>query len=543
MQVLDLLLQDNRTSLPRFALTAGLAGLANAGVLVIVNFAARTHYGSGPDVYLLAVFLLAIVVFAVAQRRTYRMATHAVEAMVERTRTRLLGRIRQCELLSLEAVGTARIQSAMTTEAHSLSQAMNQVVTGVQSCLVTLCTGIYIAYLSWTAFALWIASVAIAAAIFMRKWQESQRQLMAATMRDTEFQELVASLLLGFKEIKLWRRRAEAVFGEAHGAAETVREAKVASQDGMNTSYVLAQVLFFMLVGTMVFLVPAFGQIDRDTLTQVTTAVLFVLGPVSSIIASVPALAMAEAAAQSLSGLEHALDAQVAAENGLALPARAGRFAPFATLDLAGVTFRYPQAAGGEGFALGPIDLTIRAGETIFLTGGNGAGKSTFLRLLTGLYRPDGGVIRVNGVAVEPGNVQDYRDLIAAVFSDYFLFRKLYGLEVDPAEAAGWLAEMELQDKTQLEGGAFTTIQLSSGQRKRLALLAAALEAKPILVLDEWAADQDPVFRRKFYEVILPALQRRGVTVIAATHDDRWFHLADREIRLAEGRIQVEPKG
>ena len=99
------------------------------------------------------------------------------------------------------------------------------------------------------------------------------------------------------------------------------------------------------------------------------------------------------------------------------------------------------------------------------------------------------------------------------------------------------LALLEMGDKLGVENGAFTTIDLSAGQRKRAAMLACVLERRPILVLDEWAADQDPHFRRKFYEVILPWLRRQGFTIVAVTHDDRYFHHADRRIHLREGRI------
>jgi putative ATP-binding cassette transporter len=551
MQIFNLLLHDGRTVLPRFAITSGLASITNAAILMIVNFAAKTEYGTPPDAYLLVIFLVAILVFSFTQRRAFQMATQAVETTVHRVRTRLLDLIRRCELLSIEAVGEARILGAMTGEAQTLSQAMNQTVIGFQAVLVTIVTGIYIAYLSWIAFALWALSVVVASLLFLRRWGASQQLLMSAAATDDEFQNATASLLHGFKEVKLSRRRATALYDEIWRLADRVRTVKIEAQGGMNSSFVFAQVLFFLLIGTMVFLVPAFDNVSRDTLSQAITAVLFVLGPVSNIIAAVPALSMAEAAAVNLHRLEEALDDQVAAEAGMTRRGATTVTPPtaetdpwqgkqFQSLELAGVAFRYPETATRDGFALGPIDLTVRAGETLFITGGNGAGKSTFLRLLTGLYRPTSGVVRMNGIAVDPSSMQSFRDRIAAVFSDYFLFKKLYGLDYDPTEADGWLEEMEIAGKTAIADGSIENTQLSTGQRKRLAFIASVLEGKPLLVLDEWAADQDPHFRPKFYETILPSLKRRGMTVIAATHDDRWFDIADREIRLADGRIVTD---
>jgi putative ATP-binding cassette transporter len=540
MKILRFVAQADASARVRFVAISLLAGLMNAGVLMVVNFAARAAYGSIENFYLFFVFLLAVVTYSVAQRRAFAMVAADVEATVYRTRIEFFGLIRRCELLSIEATGEARILAAMTGEAQRLSQAMGQVSTGVQSVLVALITGLYIAYISRPAFMLWLLSVAVSAHLILRQWDVTQRLLQRAAGKDGEFQDTTAALLHGFKEVKLSRRRADALYVELFALADDARTIRTEAQEGMSRSYVFGQVLFFLLVGAMVFLLPALGDISKDTLAQATTAVLFVLGPVSMIIGSIPALATAEAAARAIDALEAVLKAQITAEATADDGGEPSQPGPFRSLALSGVTFRYPQNDRGDGFVLGPIDFRVSAGETVFITGGNGSGKSTFLRLLTGLYPPQTGEIILDARPVDPAHMQELRDRIAAVFSDYFLFRKLYGVEVVAEDADALLAEMEVAGKTALRDGAFTTVQLSTGQRKRLALIAAVLEGKELLVLDEWAADQDPVFRRKFYEVILPALKRRGITIVAATHDDRWFHLADRWIRLADGRIAEE---
>ena len=85
--------------------------------------------------------------------------------------------------------------------------------------------------------------------------------------------------------------------------------------------------------------------------------------------------------------------------------------------------------------------------------------------------------------------------------------------------------------------GRFSTLDLSTGQRKRLAMVAALLDDKPIYIFDEWAADQDPGFRRYFYEGLLGELKARGKTVLAVTHDDRYFGVADRVVKRGEGGV------
>jgi putative ATP-binding cassette transporter len=159
--------------------------------------------------------------------------------------------------------------------------------------------------------------------------------------------------------------------------------------------------------------------------------------------------------------------------------------------------------------------------------------------VLTGLIPLDAGQILADGVPLETGQTQDYRDKISAIFSDYHLSRRLYFIgDPDPARILTALERMEMQDKVTVRDGAFSTIDLSTGQRKRLAYVVAELDDKPVIVLDEWAADQDPHFRRIFYETLLPDLKARGKIVICVTHDDRWFHLADRVYRMNEGQIE-----
>jgi putative ATP-binding cassette transporter len=175
----------------------------------------------------------------------------------------------------------------------------------------------------------------------------------------------------------------------------------------------------------------------------------------------------------------------------------------------------------------------------LFLVGGNGSGKTTLVKLLTGLYPPGSGSIGVNGRDVDGGLMDAYRQLFTVVFADGFLFPTLLGLDAPDLDerARAWVTELGLDGVVRVEGGAFSTTNLSQGQRKRLALLAACLEDRPVLVLDEWASYQDPRFKRAFYLEILPALQALGKTLIVISHDDDYFYVADRVVHLSSGML------
>jgi putative ATP-binding cassette transporter len=212
------------------------------------------------------------------------------------------------------------------------------------------------------------------------------------------------------------------------------------------------------------------------------------------------------------------------------------------TLELKGVVRSYHLEKDDSSFILGPINLTLTPGELVFISGGNGSGKTTLAKLLAGLYPPEAGEIRLDGQAIKDGNVNDYRELFSVVFSDFYLFESLLGLETPKLDdqARAYLSQLQLESKVQVKDGVFSTVDLSQGQRKRLALLTAYLEDRPIYLFDEWAADQDPLFKEVFYYQLLPEMKAKGKTVIVISHDDRYYSVGDRLIKLDSGQLVLD---
>jgi putative ATP-binding cassette transporter len=277
------------------------------------------------------------------------------------------------------------------------------------------------------------------------------------------------------------------------------------------------------------------STVSLETVAMTTTATLFLIGPVSSIVGSLPVFAQANAAAERILTLEESLQNFSSLSDEMSLD---GRLAGFKSIQLNALQFIHTSAGGEGGFEVGPISLNIERGSTVFITGGNGSGKTSFLYLLLSLYPAAKGTISVDGATIGTTNIYAYRNLFSTIFSDNHLFEELYGIEdYDPKEAKQLFELLEMDHKVTLEGRRFSSLKLSSGQKKRVAMIATILEKRPICVFDEWAADQDPHFREKFYRVILPYLKAAGVTVIAITHDDKYFDAADVRLHMADGKL------
>jgi putative ATP-binding cassette transporter len=304
----------------------------------------------------------------------------------------------------------------------------------------------------------------------------------------------------------------------------------------MSFYFVFAQAFFYVLLGTMVFIVPVLDAGVLKDVAKITATILFIIMPLGDAVGSFDVLNRATVAVANLANLEERLRANTfgVTED----PVLVGMFEKFDTIKFNDLHFAYKDKAGKEQFGVGPINFEVNKGETIFVIGGNGSGKSTMIKLLTGLYRPDAGEICVDDTPVGEEQIQEYRELFGVIFSDFFLFSEIYGVPgLEPAKVMKLLKQMQLSEKTGFKNGAFTNRNLSTGQRKRLAMISVMLENKSILVFDEWAADQDPEFRKYFYTELLYDFKKMGKTIIAITHDDYYFDHADKIFKMDYGTI------
>ena len=531
-----LLLRDTDLFTPHFVRLAVLAGLANAGVLAIVNMAVQTSSGGvSSQLRSLLLFCVTITIYGYSQKRLMVDTCERVEELIGDLRRRLLEAVRNSELHQIERIGKAEIFGNLSRETQVLSQAMPSIIVAVQSSILLITSMIYLFFLSKLAFILLATFTTIGAAFHLGRAKQASKHILEAARNDDTLIEGFSDVIDGFREVKLNQAKSDQLGHMVSLVSRRSARSRILVHTLNAHDFVLSQLTFFALTGLMVFVVPAFAEIDTKTITMTTTATLFMLGPIGALVGSFPVFNNANAASRQICELEEKL---LAGSTARKVVGPLDIFSDFSEISLEAHSFCYPATDGEQPFLVGPNSLTIRRGDCIFITGGNGSGKTTFVNLLLTLLPSTSGKIIVDGIGVSDGNVTAYRNLFSAIFSDNHLFKTLYGTApFDMNEAAHVLEEMDILHKVQIVENRFTTTELSGGQRKRLAMVTARLERKPILVLDEWAADQDPTFRTKFYRQIIPTLRAQGYTIIAITHDERFFDVADARYHMEDGKL------
>lgn len=513
------------------------SGLANGALLGIINGGAAAASESADKLQYLALFVVAMAIFAYAKRISMTASIRTIEDMLQRVRVRIIQKLRVSGLENIERFGKGDVYTKISQDTMTISQSAFFLVNIAQSAIMVLCCLLYIAWLSPWAFLVTIIAVALAITIYWGHRQGLMEDMNDMSEKEAELVDAVSHILDGFKEIRVNTRKNDAVYSSYSELVGQSKALKVKANDTFTIEIMFSQIFFYILIATIVFILPQFIPTYNVVVIKTTAAILFIVGPLDMIATTAPLVARSNAALKNLFDLEDTID-QIPSE--VTTFEGKSRFSDFSTIRAEGLSYTYPNANRDAAFSVGPVDLACKRGEIVFFVGGNGCGKTTLMKMLTGLYHCKNGKLFVDDEWIDSTSMQDYRELFSPIFSDFHLFDRLYGLEeIEPAQVMKLLKRMEIADKTKFDQGRFTQLKLSTGQRKRLALVATLLEDREIYLFDEWAADQDPHFRKYFYEEILPDLKRRGKLVLAVSHDDRYWDLADRVVKLEYGRIEL----
>lgn len=546
---------------PKFVVLAAvigvIGGLASTAVLTIINSHLRQASAHGPDVW--KFFGLCLVILFSNMAARICIAGLAQWCSFD-LRLQLGRKWIGTPLVELEQKGSSKMMSAITTDVERLSDSMH-VLPGmcIDVTVIATCLG-YLAYLSW--WMLIVMVVFVTFVIFTRRIPERKcnKLLDEAHVYNEEMMATFNAMRGGLKELKMNIKRWNAFYaGELYETSAKYRDRLYRAELIFGVIRGYSEIAYFLFVGLLIFGSPLTGELSSKVLVGFAVTLLYMKTNIDHVQDNVSQLARAQVALNNLQSLgifNHTASlslsemrlrsSQERVASDVAADARLAEHLPTVlrqSICLEGIAYRYARTDGDEGFAIGPVDLTIHAGELLFVIGGNGSGKTTFAKVLCGLYAQQEGSIVLDGVPIIDGNRSWYSQHFGTVFSDSYLFDKLYGAEGLPQDdqiVADYLKELHLQDKVSVSAGRFSTTSLSQGQRKRLALVTAYMEDRPIYLFDEWAADQDPEFREFFYHRILPQLKAKGKTVIVISHDDRYYHVADRVVKFESGRLLQE---
>jgi len=513
-----------------------IGGVSNAALIALIN---STLNKQGASARALALSFVGIcVILPIARLASQALIIRLTAASLFELRMRMSRNILSTPLRTLEKIGAHRLLAALTDDVSTITGAFINLPVLCMHFAIVVATLAYMAWLSWTLLLGVFGFIVVAVLGYYLMTTRGLRYFKSAREEWDRLFKHFQALTQGTKELKLHSRRREAfLYDGLHMTAMSLRRLNTSG----NTFYALAgvwgQTIAFVLIGLLLFVAPNIQTVETPVLTGYVLALLYMLTPLETILNTLPSLSRAAISVQKMEDLGFSLIPSPDAPRPTS--ARAGSAPAFSHLELAGVTHTYRRESGEDSFLLGPVDLSFSPGELVFVAGGNGTGKTTLAKLLVGLYTPECGEIRLNYAPVTDDTREDYRQLFSAVFSDYYLFESLLGFDASGLDekARGYLAQLQLDSKVKIEDGTLSTVDLSHGQRKRLALLTAYLEDRPVYLFDEWAADQDPLFKEIFYLQMLPELRSKGKLVIVITHDDSYYRVADRLVKLDYGKV------
>jgi putative ATP-binding cassette transporter len=510
----------------------GLSGVATAWLLSTIN---EAFHSTTPASGLLLRFS-GLVVFVLLGEIVSDLGNAWVgQQIVARLRKELTDKVLTAPIERIERFRLHRVITVLNQDVDTIASFTFSFSSFVIAASVTTGCIIYLLILSPALFAITAAALVFGMSVSTYARRKGIKGFQASRETADELQKHYRAITEGAKELRINRlRRAHIHQDQLTAMINRARDTQIRSMRIFMSANALSDAVFWaviaILIGTKTTL-----NVDGAVLSGFVLVLLYVKGPIDQIVGAFPLFARAQVSLKRIAELSYDFanpEPHLLIDDVRPIKTQVSR------IDLVDAQYAFPAIGDAEPFNLGPVNLSVFSGEILFIVGENGSGKTTLIKLLLGLYQPQQGELRVNGVPVVAERRDDYRQLFSTIFFDYFLFDDfILPDDADPAAIRTYLEKLEIAQKVKIENGHFSTIDLSSGQRKRLALIQVWLEDRPVIILDEWAAEQDPTFRRLFYTDILPDLKRQGKTLIVISHDDRYFDAADRIISLENGRI------
>lgn len=520
------------------ALLSVLSGFGNALVVFTLNNAVSRTEKIGFNRIdnsvnmLLVYFLMGIVLYVVGQRILRPRLIRLTNGIIYRKRSELIGKILSTSYQDIEKTRAEKIQACLNNDIEMISRIVNLIVSGLTATITLTFCFIYLGIMSFYGFLVSFLVILVAAALYFYVGRVANKLWEQTRDIQNVFFKYINDLVAGFKELSISRKKRDQFQADMEDSMKQYRDKRTQGDVSFAGVFVAGELIFVFVMGAVAFLFPLMFEDNFSFVRDYIFVFIYMAGPLNLIFAAIPEFMSVRISWKRIQEMNNSLSEIAIQDKGVAVDVNKQKDLK---LELRDVEYEYKNNNGNL-FSVGPFNYTFQSGEIVYITGGNGSGKSTMAKLLSGLYKPDKGAVLLNN---EPIDSRELGEYFTTVFSDFYLFDRLYGTRYEEKkdEIDHYLKLLKLEGKINFSDGSVNSSELSTGQRKRLAMLISYLEDRPICLFDEWAADQDPEFRKFFYHNLLPELKARGKCIIAITHDDMYFSLADKIIKLDFGQI------
>lgn len=517
---------------PKLILLSILSGLANMLLIILITSSLDADVKLG---YLIFYYMLTFGVYLLGRQFVQINLTRLTMEMIYELKMHIADKIFSTSFQKFEKIDRGLVYTVMNDDIEVVGDSTNMFIVFITSVVTAIGAVLYLAAIAFWATILAFVLILILTTMYYFVSRNTNKHYEVARDTRSDFMRLINGMIDGFKEISLHGRKKKEYREDLRGCAEEYSNKMAEANIRFVNASCTGEAVLIITLGLVAFAFPKlFPGIKTYTLMSFVVVLLYLIGPVNIILNSIPTMMRFRIAVGRIRGFINGIPSNTDHKD------LAGKrvFSTIESIKAEGVAFTYEEGEDSGGFSVGPIDLEINRGEIIFIVGGNGSGKTTLAKLFTGLYEPDRGSFRVNGQITASSRLGEH---FSTVFSPMHLFKKLYNVDVkDKAgEITRYLRLLNLDQKVEMNGNAYSTVDLSGGQRKRLALLQCYLEDSPIYLFDEWAADQDPAYRMFFYRTLLPQMKMSGKIIIAITHDDHYFDVADKVYKMDEGQLAL----
>jgi len=502
-------------------------------VFSIINAISFYHVAEIFSLQSYIIYFSSYILFIYLSQSLKQHIIELTECIVSKIREQIMDKVRQVELQEIETVGTNEIYNAITIDTQNIAD-MVDILWYIINCLILIIIGvIYLGYISGISFAYILITIGMGGLFYVINLKRISKKVLFARNQEQYLFQSINDLIYGIQELKINEKKSDDFFNSNYLSNMThIRDLRIQVGYAISDGILIPFSIWYIAIFIIIFLFPYAGLLSKQTLVQAFQVILYI--PVTFILEQLPYVFLAGISVKRISMLENKLTRFIQSpDKKQAVCGKENQ--SFSSIDFQSIVFLYQDNTQNLQFKLGPLDLLINQNEIIFIVGGNGSGKSTLLKLITGLYFPNEGNILLNN---KKTTMEHHRALFSAIFTDVHLFNRLYGIDQSKhTEVKEYLKMMQIDHVVSYENNRFSTLDLSSGQKKRLAMIVALMEDRPIYVFDEWAAEQSPQFKSYFYYTLLPDLKLQGKTIISVNHDPQFEDAADRIYYLTDGKV------